>query len=205
MLTLFFTTWLQFFFLFAPFFVVSMFLALTKRDTVAEKRRIIRRAIFSAALVVIILFFFGTTLFAMLGITLDAFRVGAGSLLFLSAVSLVNSGERSHATDLPETAGPRDDVAVVPLAIPTIIGPATIGAILVISADLTTVMDTVVGLVAVMVALGALMALLFLASRIEKIMGKTGLNILSKITGLVLAAMASQIVFTGARNLWLGL
>ncbi|MFY0663524.1 MAG: MarC family protein [Natronospirillum sp.] len=203
-MTLFFTTFIQFFFLFAPFFVVSMFLALTKRDSPSEKRRIIRRAIFSAATVVVILFFFGTALFGMLGITLDAFRVGAGSLLFLSAVSLVNSGERSHAMDLPENTGPRDDIAVVPLAIPTIIGPATIGAILVISADLTTAWDTVVGLVAVMVALGALMILLFLASRIEKIMGKTGLNILSKITGLVLAAMASQIVFTGARNLWFG-
>lgn len=205
MLTLFFTTFIQFFFLFAPFFVVSMFLALTKRDSPADKRRIIRRAILSAATVVVILFFFGTALFGMLGITLDAFRVGAGSLLFLSAVSLVNSGERSHAMDLPENTGPRDDIAVVPLAVPTIIGPATIGAILVISADLTTAWDTVVGLVAVMVALGALMILLLLASRIEKIMGKTGLSILSKITGLVLAAMASQIVFTGARNLWFGL
>lgn len=204
MLSLFFTTWIQFFFLFAPFFVVSMFLALTKGDSANEKRRIIRRAIGSAVVIVVILFFFGTALFAMLGITLDAFRVGAGALLFLSAVSLVSSGERSHATDIPQPSGPRDDVAVVPLAVPTIIGPATIGAILVISADLSTWFETFVGLLAVFGALGALMVLLLLASKIEKVLGKTGLNILSKITGLVLAAMASQIVFTGARNLWFG-
>lgn len=205
-MVLFLTTLLQFLFLLAPFFVVSMFLSLTKGYGKMRKQRTINRAIVAAAIVVLVLFFFGQALFKLLGITLDAFRVGAGALLFLSAVSLVNSGTRPQAStpDLgDDDNNDSDDVAVVPLAIPTMIGPATIGAILVIGADLSTWFELLIGLFAVLSALALLRVLLQLAQSIENVLGQTGLNILSKMTGLVLAAMAAQIIFTGARNLWL--
>ncbi|MGB1238798.1 MAG: MarC family protein [Pseudomonadales bacterium] len=191
-----FTTGIKFFFLFAPFFVVSMFLALTKNETAAGRASIANRAVFSAVLISLVLLFFGQTLFSILGITLDSFRIGAGSLLFLSAVSLVSDGVRSHAEAPAEQ---RDDVAVVPLAIPTIIGPATIGAILVIGADLQGT-EMLYGILGMLMALGALLVLLRVSVKLEKVLGRTGLNILSKITGLILAAMAAQIVFTGVKS-----
>lgn len=194
-MTLIFSTAIKFFFLFAPFFVVSMFLSLTKGKNVGERANIANRAVISAMCISLVLMFFGESLFAILGITLDAFRIGAGALLFLSAVSLVSDGVRSHATGLESI----DDVSVVPLAIPTIIGPATIGAILVIGAELKGE-QLVYGILGMLCALIALLILLHLAARIEKILGRTGLNILSKITGLVLAAMAAQIVFTGIKS-----
>lgn len=197
-MALFVSTYIQFFFLFAPFFVVSMFLALTRGNSKQQKRATINRAVLSAALISIVLFFFGTTLFEVLGITLDSFRIGAGCLLFLSAVSLVKDGVRNHATGVPEQNS--DDISVVPLAIPTIIGPATIGAILVYGAELKTTTETLIGVGALMVALITLGALLYLSSEIEKLLGKTGLNILSKMTGLILSAMAAQIVFSGIKN-----
>jgi len=197
-MSLFVSTFIQFFFLFAPFFVVSMFLALTRGHTKHEKRTTINRAVLSAALISLILFFFGTTLFEVLGITLDSFRIGAGCLLFLSAVSLVKDGVRNHATGVPEQNS--DDIAVVPLAIPTIIGPATIGAILVYGAELKTTTETLIGVSALMFALCSLGALLHVSSQIERILGKTGLNILSKMTGLILSAMAAQIIFSGIKN-----
>ncbi|WP_368087243.1 MarC family protein [Marinobacter sp. AC-23] len=67
----------------------------------------------------VILFFGGPLLFSAIGITLDSFRIGAGTLLFLTAISLVTSGTRNHATGLPEED--RDDIAVVPLAVPVMI------------------------------------------------------------------------------------
>lgn len=197
-MALFISTYIQFFFLFAPFFVVSMFLALTRGNTKLEKRATINRAVLSAALISLVLFFFGTTLFQVLGITLDSFRIGAGCLLFLSAVSLVKDGVRNHATGVPEQNS--DDISVVPLAIPTIIGPATIGAILVYGAELKTTTETLIGVSALMVALMTLGALLHLSSQIERVLGKTGLNILSKMTGLILSAMAAQIIFSGIKN-----
>jgi len=187
------STWIKFVFLFAPFFVVSMFLALTRTDSAAERRKIANRAVLAALLISLVLFFFGSPLFELLGITLDSFRIGAGILLFLSAISLVRDGVRVNA-EVPEEQ--RDDVSVVPLAIPTIIGPATIGAILVYGAELNGV-DIIYGLVGLVLALVCLLICLHLSTWLERILGKTGLNVLSKITGLILAAMASQIVLTG--------
>jgi len=197
-MALFISTYIQFFFLFAPFFVVSMFLALTRGESKQQKRATVNRAVLSAALISLVLFFFGTTLFEVLGITLDSFRIGAGCLLFLSAVSLVKDGVRNHATGVPEQSG--DDISVVPLAIPTIIGPATIGAILVYGAELKTTTETLLGVSALMIALLTPGELRYISSKIERILGKTGLNIVSKMTGLILSAMAAQIVFSGIKN-----
>ncbi|HEY5718695.1 MAG TPA: MarC family protein [Motiliproteus sp.] len=188
--------WIKFFFLFAPFFVVSMFLSLTRGCSPAERRATANRAVLAALLTTLTLLFFGQPIFTLLGITLDSFRVGAGILLFLSAISLVKDGVRSHA-DLPEQA--RDDISVVPLAIPTIIGPATIGTILVFGAELKE-WDLAWGLGGILLALLSLLTLLHAAARIERLLGNNGLNVLSKITGLVLAAMACEIVVAGLRG-----
>lgn len=195
----FFSTYLsstiRFLFLLAPFFVVTMFLALTRGLPAQEKSSIIRRAIVSAIILGLLLFFAGPLLFNAIGITLNSFRIGAGCLLFLTAVSLVNSGTRSHATGLPDED--RDDVAVVPLAIPVMIGPATIGAIMVYGAELKAVPEVAGGLLGLVSGLLILAVLLHLSGYLEKALGKTGLNILSKVSGLILSAMAAEIVLTG--------
>lgn len=195
----FFSTYLsstiRFLFLLAPFFVVTMFLALTRGLPTQEKSSIIRRAIVSAIILGLLLFFAGPLLFNAIGITLNSFRIGAGCLLFLTAVSLVNSGTRSHATGLPDED--RDDVAVVPLAIPVMIGPATIGAIMVYGAELKAVPELAGGLLGLVSGLLILAVFLHLSGYLEKALGKTGLNILSKVSGLILSAMAAEIVLTG--------
>ncbi len=199
MFDMFFTTYvsstIRFLFLLAPFFVVTMFLALTRGLPAAEKSSIIRRACISALVLGLILFFAGPLLFGAIGITLNSFRIGAGSLLFLTAISLVTNGTRNHATGLPEED--RDDIAVVPLAIPVMIGPATIGAILVYGAELKTLPDVAGGLLGLVSGLLILGVLLRLSGHLEKLLGKTGLNILSKISGLILSAMAAEIVMAG--------
>ena len=192
---LYFTIAVKFVFLFAPFFVVSMFLALTRGESTAVKRNIALRAITASATIGVVLFFAGPLLFEIIGITLNSFRVGAGSLLFLTAVSLVNSGTRNHAKGLPDED--RDDISVVPLAMPVIVGPATIGTILVLGAELPTFAETFVGMLGMLSALVFLGGMLLLSGFLERALGKTGLNILSKVSGLILAAMAAEIVFTG--------
>lgn len=198
MVALYFTITIQFLFLFAPFFVVTMFLALTRGDSPQAKKSTALRAISAAAVMASILFFAGPVLFDVIGITLDSFRIGAGALLFLTAVSLVNSGTRSHAKGLPDED--RDDVAVVPLAMPVIVGPATIGTILVLGAELPSFAKTLVGVFGMLSALMVLAVMLLMSGKLENLLGKTGLNILSKMSGLILAAMAAEIVFTGIKS-----
>ncbi|TDO97265.1 MarC family protein [Marinomonas balearica] len=187
--------WIKFFFLFAPFFVLSMFLALTRGESIASRKKVANKAIIAAAAIAIVLLFFGSALFEVLGITLDSFRIGSGILLFMSALSLVKDGTRNHVTaGMPSEE--RDDISVVPLAVPTIIGPATIGTVLVYGADFQG-WDFVIGLAGLLLALATLLVILYSGSLIEKLLGRTGLNILSKITGLILAAMAAQIFMSG--------
>ena len=188
--------WLKFFFLLTPFFVLSMFLVLTKELDNRGRRKVAVRVTGSVILVCFGLYFFGNAMFRLFGITVDSFRVGAGTLLFLSAVGMVQ-GKKTAPPDADEDG----DIAVVPLAIPITVGPATTGALLVMGTEVTDTWHRVVGCAALLFALLCVGALMFLSASIERIIGRKGLTILSKLTGLVLAALAAQIIFAGVRNL----
>lgn len=185
---------IKLFFLLTPFFVLSVFLSMTEGMSVTEQRKLALRVVLSVMIICLVLYFGGNTIFATLGITLDGFRIGTGSLLFLSAVSLV-SGKRARPE--PEDDG---DIAVVPLAMPITVGPATIGTLLILGAELESTPDKLLGAAALLAACCCVGVLLFSASAIKKIIGRMGLAMLTKITGLVLSALAAQIVFTGVRN-----
>lgn len=195
MTTLFLSIFIKLFFLLTPFFVLTMFLALTKDHGPARRRRIAVQVTLAVMAASLILYFFGNALFDVFGITVDAFRVGAGALLFLSAVSLVYG--RPGAADDSEDG----DVSVVPLALPITVGPATTGALLVMGAEVQDASERIVGCLALAAAVLAVGVMLFLGSSVERWIGRRGLRVLSKLTGLVLAALAAQIIFTGARNL----
>jgi multiple antibiotic resistance protein len=183
--------WLKFFFLFTPFFALSMFLSLTGEYTEKRRRRLAVMIVIAVAALCIGLLFLGNQLFAIFGITLDAFRIGVGALLFLSAVSLVQG--RKTPPEMNQEA----DIAVVPLAMPVIVGPATTGTLLVMGAGLEKAAEKVVGCLALLMAILCLGAMLFLGTSIERGIGQRGLNILSKLTGVILAALAAQMVMDG--------
>ena len=188
------TVFIKFFFLFTPFFALSMFLSMTNGYTELQRRRLAMRVTLAVAVLCLGLFFFGNTVFSLLGITLDAFRVGAGALLFLSAVTMV------RAPVSPTTPQDDEDIAVVPLSMPIIIGPATTGALLVMGAEIANPARKAVGATALMVAVVCVGAILMMSPMIERILGKKGINILTKVTGLVLAALAAQMILAGLAN-----
>jgi multiple antibiotic resistance protein len=188
MINLFISLSIKLFFLLTPFFVLTVFLSMTEHMTKAEQRKVAIRTTMAVMVISLILYFAGNPIFSTLGITLDGFRIGAGSLLFLSAVSLV-SGKRSS-----QEAAPDVDFAVVPLAIPITVGPATIGTLLILGAE------RAVGAGALVCSCLCVGILLRSARPLKKLLGSVGLSVMTKITGLVLSAMAAQIVFTGIRN-----
>lgn len=193
-------TFLQFLFLITPFFVLSMFLSMTQGwETVAKKKLAVKVGI-SAFITCVFLLFFGRWLFAAFDITIDAFRIGGGALLFLSAVGLVNSkiADKAPSDDMDSAVS---NIAVVPLAIPVTCGPGTIAAVLVIgaeSAGITNQLACVIGLVG---AFAILTTMLVLSAWVEQKLGRNVIVILSKITGLILSAMAAQLVFTGIKHI----
>ena len=201
-MSLFLNQFLKFFFLMTPFFVLSMFLSMTQDWETKQKRKLALNVGASAFIVCTILLFFGRYIFSAFGITLDAFRIGGGALLFLTSVGLVNSNVTDKKPS-PQVIDPNSSVssiAVVPLAIPVTIGPGTTGAMLVIGAESTSWQFQIITLAGVALALTVLTVMLTAASWLEEKLGRNTILILSKLTGLVLAAMASQMVFTGVRS-----
>ena len=197
---------LKFLFLMTPFFVLSMFLSFTQGWTVSQKRKLSLRVGFSIFLVSLILFYFGHWIFKVFDITIDAFRIGGGGLLFLSAVGLVNGKveDKKPAEMEDDIVSERkiSNIAVVPLAIPVTVGPGTTAALLVSGADAVTWSQKIYGTVSLFFAIAILTTMLFLGTKIEEKVGKNGIVILSKVTGLILAAMAAQMIFVGARAFW---
>jgi multiple antibiotic resistance protein len=185
--------WIQFFVLLTPFFALSMFVLYTADQEAKRKKALATKVTLAVLVLCLLLFFLGNPIFELVGITIDSFRVGAGILLFLSAISLVQGNER------PNAAG--DDVAVVPLAIPIIVGPATTGAILISGAETVSASQHLTTLAALVAAVASIGAILFSSEYIERAIKPRGIAILSKLTGLVLSAMASQMVFDGAKSL----
>lgn len=188
------STSIKLFFVLTPFFVLSMFLAMTKDFTPKDQRRTALRVAVAVYIVCMCLYFFGDLIFLTFGITLDSFRIGAGALLFLSAVSLVNGNKKGMT---PTDEG---DITVVPLAIPITVGPASMGTLMVMGATVESTLERVVGSLALLTAVVGVGLVLYMSTTIEKMLGHMGIAILTKLTGLILAALAAQIIFTGIKN-----
>ncbi len=180
---------LKFFFLFTPFFALSMFLAMTADRSPAERRALAHRVALATVVISGALLFFGPFIFELFGITVDAFRIGAGILLLLTAISLMNPKVISATRE--------EDISVVPLAMPVIVGPASCGALMVSSADLATFSEKLVAMAALVTALGCIWVILLLGTWIEKRLGTRGLSILMRLTALVLAALSAQMIMAG--------
>lgn len=188
------SVWIKFFFLFTPFFALSMFLSMTSGYSEIRRRKLALMVTGAVTVLCLILLFAGNQFFRLFGITLDAFRIGAGCLLFLSSVGLVQG--KAVAAD----TGREGDIAVVPLAMPIIVGPATTGTLLVLGAELDSVASKGIGCLALLLAVVCLGVILRLGSPIQRALGSLGLSILSKLTGLILAALAAQMIMTGIQG-----
>ncbi len=189
-----FNTWMKFMFLFMPFFALTMFLSATEDYSNEKRNGLAMHVVLAVAGLCIGLLFFGDIVFALFGITLDAFRVGAGALLFISAIPLVQ-GKRGSLSVKDD-----EDVAIVPLAMPVVVGPATIGALLVLGGDISGITQRVLGCVAVVMASAVLWVILRMGTSIKNRVGGRGLRVMARITGLVLSALAAQMVMMGIKN-----
>lgn len=190
-----FTLVVKLFFLFTPFFVLSMFLTYTLDFTRKEKIFLVIKTTIAVEIICLILIFGGKTIFSLFSITVDAFRVGAGAILFLSAVDLVQGkGAQSKSVE-------REDISIVPLAIPIIVGPASTGTLMVMGSSFKSSDDYLTGLIAVTISVLLLGLILFVSPWIEKIMGKRGISVLSRITGLILSAISADMILLGIKNM----
>lgn len=183
---------IKIFALLTPTAILSAFLAYTRGMALKSKIWIACKTGLAIYIIGQVLFLFGPALFGIFGFTLDAFRIGVGLLLFLSAIEIMNEDDAAP----PHKKG---DISVVPLAIPLGMGPSTIGAVMVMGAQAQTTQDHIVGGICLLLAALAVAVLLCLAEQVQKLIGKTGILVMSKLTALLISAIAAQVIFTGIK------
>ncbi|MBQ7206716.1 MAG: MarC family protein [Lentisphaeria bacterium] len=181
--------------LMTPFFVLAVFISCCEGWPQKARSTLARRTGVAVMVICMVIYLIGETLFRYLGISLDAFRIGAGLVLLLNGVSMVR--ETSVPGRQVETDG---DISVVPLALPTTVGPGTIGALLVMGAAAHGATEKIVGLLSIAIASTVIFLVLNYSEYIARIIKHKGITILSKLTGMYLVALAAQIIFEGVRN-----
>jgi multiple antibiotic resistance protein len=189
-----------------PIAVIPTYLVITQGQTPEQRADTARRACIAAALILMAFALGGALIFQMFGITLEAFRIAGGLILWVVAMDMLH-GERRTQESRPEIAEGRvkDDVAVTPLAMPMLAGPGAISTIMVLAGQARTVQEKAMVHVAIVVTLGVSWVVLRVGEGFVRKMGQTGIRVMTRIMGLLLAAIAVQFVITGVRDALKGL
>lgn len=188
-----------------PVDVAALFAVLTQRTPKNERRALALKGVFIASCVLLTFAVFGEAALARLGITLAAMRTAGGILLLLIAIDMVfarHSGGNSTTDDETDEAKSKakshQDISVFPLATPLIAGPGTMGAVVLLTAeargDLLHWAITVGALVSVLLLT---LILLLMSGQVQRVLGVTGLNVISRVVGVLLAALSVQFMFDG--------
>ena len=186
--------------------LVPVFIALTQGMSAEQRRAIALRACIVAGGLMILFLFVGEAVLGFIGISMDAFRIAGGILLFLTALDMLFQRRQARRADnaAEGQAEHQDDPSVFPLAMPLIMGPGAITTIILLAGNATSAVDFG-AIAAVLMAVLLITFLAFLAApTIERALGKTGLNIVTRLLGMLLAALAVQFVLDGLRGFGIG-
>ena len=191
-----------------PLAVVPFFIHYTEGFNSAQRRRTIWVSSFSAFVVIATSALLGLQMLEFFGISLASFQVGGGLLLMTSALSMLNAQPaeaRANADEVHDAASrsaAQASIAVVPLTIPLLTGPATMSTV-VIYADKAKTLLQLSTLVGYGLVIGLATALCFaLAQPIARVLGKTGINVMTRLMGLILAALAVEVMADGLHTLF---
>ncbi len=189
-----------------PIGVVPFFIHFTSSFTRQQRQRTIQVSAFSAFIVIAVSALAGLQVIEFFSISLASFQVGGGTLLLISSIQMLNAQPaETRKEDVSEGSSKVDagaSIAVVPLTIPLLTGPATIST-MIIYADKTRHLWEQAVLVGYGVVVGVVTFIVFTASgRIAKALGQTGINIMTRLMGLILAALAVELLADGLTKLF---
>lgn len=191
------TAFISILFLVDPPGTVPAFMALTSNYSPARRRRTAFIACITATLTLMAFATVGSVLFKYLGLTLPAFQIAGGIILFIVALDMIRAEHLDETSEEMKDAKPAQDVAITPLAIPFLAGPAALSTVTVL---MSRADDTAkVTMVYLAIGLTGLVAYftLRLADPIQRRLGLTGIHVLGRILGLVLAGIAVQFMLDG--------
>lgn len=184
-----------------PIGLVPMFMALTHGESEAHRKRMAVKGVVLAAVILVMFAFVGDWLLGALGVGLSAFRIAGGLLLLLLAIDMVfarPSGLRAPTASEQREVEHWNDISVFPLAFPLIAGPGALTTILLlITSSRGDPLAFAATLGVLLGVLGITLAVLLLAGRLMRRLGQTGANVVTRLLGVILAALAMQFVLDG--------
>ncbi|HCI07327.1 MarC family protein [Ascidiaceihabitans sp.] len=183
-----------------PIGMAPLFVALTQGHNATSRRRIAFRSCGIAMLLLLLFTIMGEAVLGFIGISMPAFRVAGGILLFITALDMLFERRTKRREDQAEEEDPNDDPSVFPLAIPLIAGPGSIASVILLTGQRPG-LEGLAMVLGVTAAVLLLVMLFFLASGLlERAMGKTGITVITRLLGMLLAALAVQFVLDGLRD-----
>ncbi|MBV8046727.1 MAG: NAAT family transporter [Paludibacterium sp.] len=187
-----------------PLSAVPIFIGLTPHSSQAERKKIAKLASITIAAVVCLFSLVGQGLLSFLGISIGSFQVAGGLLVLMIALAMMNAQPTPTKTTDEERseAESKANIAVVPLAIPLMSGPGAISTVIIYATTAHTWLDVlkiiISGVMVAIVCYGALN----MATPISRVLGKTGINIVNRVMGMLLAALSVEIMVDGLYRLF---
>lgn len=187
-----------------PLGAIPLFLAITKEQTTKETARAAIATAATVAMVLTLTVFLGVPLLRVFGIRIASFRVGGGILILMMAIAMLYARpDRTTAQEAAEATG--NDHVVVPLAVPLIAGPGAISSVILYAQQSESWLDKIVLTALVLLLAISVWISLRLAQPISRLLGTTGINIITRLLGLLLSAIAIEFITTGLVELLPGL
>ncbi len=184
-----------------PIAAIPTYLVITQNETPLERQRTARRACIAMTVLLILFAATGTLLFRAFGITLAAFRTAGGLILWFVAIDMLRGERRTQEGREEVVEGQaKEDVALTPLAIPMLAGPGAISTVIVIAGQARGAGQTLVVYAAIVVTGVISFFSLRLGEPLLVRLGKTGIRVVTRVMGLILAAVAVQFVFSGIKE-----
>jgi multiple antibiotic resistance protein len=184
-----------------PIAVVPTYLVITQGQTAAQRRNTATRACVAATALLVTFAVAGRSIFELFGITMPAFRIAGGLILWLVAMDMLHGSRSTQEGSAEIIEGQaKEDVALTPLAMPMLAGPGAISTVMVLAGQARTTPQTITVYASILLTAGIAWLTLRLGERLVARMGQTGIRVMTRIMGLLLAAIAVQFVITGVRD-----
>lgn len=192
------TAFVTLFVIIDPLGLAPLFIALTQGESAARRRTIALTACLVAGGVLTAFGIFGDTVLSVAGISLPAFRIAGGVLLFLTALDMLFEKRSKRRKDHGQTADPDDDPSVFPLGIPLLAGPGAIASMILLTNQRQDDIAWALSVHAVMFSVLVISFVLFIAAGVlERVLGRIGINVITRLFGMLLAALAIQFILDG--------
>lgn len=187
-----------------PIGAIPLFISYTQEQSTEDRRIAARTAAIAVALVLVVSVFMGDYLLKFFGIGIPSFRVGGGILILLMAIAMLNAqqGGARYTVEEGREGVEKQNIAVVPLAIPLLAGPGAISTTIIYAQKAYSISDKAVLLIAALSVAAGVAIALHLAESIANRLGRTGINIATRIEGLILSAVAVEFIADGLLQLF---